>query len=73
MPDDVPMIPTDARDRGPTKMALLELVQHALIRRLGRGGLIGLRPLAPGSRPRSIRGPAGRASSRPGPAPPVVP
>ena len=32
VPDDVPMITTDARDRGQTKMALLELVQHALIR-----------------------------------------
>lgn len=32
VPDDVPMITTDARDRAQTKMALLELVQHALIR-----------------------------------------
>jgi len=32
VPDDVPMITTDARDRRQTKMALLELVQHALIR-----------------------------------------
>jgi signal recognition particle receptor subunit beta len=32
VPADVPMITTDARDRGQTKMALLELVQHALIR-----------------------------------------
>ena len=32
VPDDVPMITTDARDRGQTKMALLELVQHALLR-----------------------------------------
>jgi signal recognition particle receptor subunit beta len=31
VPADVPMITTDARDRGQTKMALLELVQHALI------------------------------------------
>jgi uncharacterized protein len=32
VPQDVPMITTDARDRAQTKMALLELVQHALIR-----------------------------------------
>jgi signal recognition particle receptor subunit beta len=32
VPDDVPMITTDARDRAQTKMALLELVQHALVR-----------------------------------------
>ncbi len=32
VPDDVPMITTDARDRAQTKAALLELVQHALIR-----------------------------------------
>jgi uncharacterized protein len=32
VPPDVPMITTDARDRAKTKMALLELVQHALIR-----------------------------------------
>jgi signal recognition particle receptor subunit beta len=32
VPEDVPMITTDARDRAQTKMALLELVQHALIR-----------------------------------------
>ena len=32
VPDDVPMITTDARDRAQTKSALLELVQHALIR-----------------------------------------
>jgi signal recognition particle receptor subunit beta len=32
VPADVPMITTDARDRGQTKMALLELVQLALIR-----------------------------------------
>jgi signal recognition particle receptor subunit beta len=32
VPEDVPMITTDARDRAQTKMALLELVQHALFR-----------------------------------------
>jgi signal recognition particle receptor subunit beta len=32
VPADVPMITTDARDRARTKMALLELVQHALLR-----------------------------------------
>ena len=32
IPDDVPVIRTDARDRGETKLALLELVQHALLR-----------------------------------------
>ena len=32
VPDDVPMITTDARDRAATKACLLELVQHALIR-----------------------------------------
>ncbi len=32
VPADVPMITTDARDRAQTKSALLELVQHALIR-----------------------------------------
>ena len=32
VPKDVPMITTDARDRAQTKMALLELVQHALIK-----------------------------------------
>ena len=32
VPDDVPMIVTDARDRVRTKTALLELVQHALLR-----------------------------------------
>jgi uncharacterized protein len=32
VPEDVPMITTDARDRAQTKMALLELVQHALIK-----------------------------------------
>jgi hypothetical protein len=32
IPADVPMITTDARDRGRTKGALLELVQHALLR-----------------------------------------
>jgi signal recognition particle receptor subunit beta len=32
VPPDVPMITTDARDRGQTKTALLELVQHALLR-----------------------------------------
>jgi len=32
VPDDVPMITTDARDRASTKVALLELVQHALVR-----------------------------------------
>ena len=30
--EDVPMITTDARDRASTKTALLELVQHALVR-----------------------------------------
>ena len=32
VPADVPLIRTDARDRGQTKVALLELVQHALLR-----------------------------------------
>jgi len=32
IPDDVPVIRTDARDRAATKLALLELVQHALLR-----------------------------------------
>jgi signal recognition particle receptor subunit beta len=32
VPADVPMITTDARDRAQTKVALLELVQHALIK-----------------------------------------
>ena len=32
IPDDVPVIRTDARDRAATKIALLELVQHALLR-----------------------------------------
>ena len=32
VPEDVPMIVTDARDRVRTKTALLELVQHALLR-----------------------------------------
>lgn len=32
VPEDVPMITTDARDRAQTKMALLELVQHALVK-----------------------------------------
>jgi signal recognition particle receptor subunit beta len=32
VPPDVPLITTDARDRGQTKTALLELVQHALLR-----------------------------------------
>jgi len=32
VPQDVPMTTTDARDRSATKMALLELVQHALVR-----------------------------------------
>ena len=32
IPDDVPVTQTDARDRGATKLALLELVQHALLR-----------------------------------------
>jgi len=32
VPTDVPMITTDARDRFQTKSALLELVQHALLR-----------------------------------------
>ena len=31
-PDDVPVVRTDARDRAATKLALLELVQHALLR-----------------------------------------
>ena len=32
VPQDVPMITTDARDRSRTKLALLELVQHALLK-----------------------------------------
>jgi len=32
VPADVPMITTDARDRARTKLALLELVQHALLK-----------------------------------------
>jgi signal recognition particle receptor subunit beta len=32
VPVDVPMITTDARDRARTKLALLELVQHALLK-----------------------------------------
>jgi signal recognition particle receptor subunit beta len=32
VPPDVPMITTDARDRAQTKTAMLELVQHALLR-----------------------------------------
>jgi signal recognition particle receptor subunit beta len=32
VPPDVPLITTDARDRAQTKTALLELVQHALLR-----------------------------------------
>jgi signal recognition particle receptor subunit beta len=32
VPADVPIIRTDARDRGQTKLALLELVQHALLK-----------------------------------------
>jgi hypothetical protein len=32
VPEEVPMITTDARDRARTKLALLELVQHALLR-----------------------------------------
>jgi signal recognition particle receptor subunit beta len=32
VPEDVPLITTDARDRTQTKAALLELVQHALLR-----------------------------------------
>jgi uncharacterized protein len=35
VPSEVPMITTDARDRGRTKVALLELVQHALLRANG--------------------------------------
>jgi signal recognition particle receptor subunit beta len=35
IPDDVPVIRTDARDRAATKLALLELVQHALLRASG--------------------------------------
>ncbi len=38
VPDDVPMITTDARDRAQTKVALLELVQHALIRASAAAG-----------------------------------
>ena len=38
VPEDVPMITTDARDRAQTKMALLELVQHALIRASASAG-----------------------------------
>jgi signal recognition particle receptor subunit beta len=32
IPADIPVVRTDARDRGATKLALLELVQHALLR-----------------------------------------
>jgi uncharacterized protein len=32
VPEDVPLITTDARDRNQTKVALLELVQHALLK-----------------------------------------
>jgi signal recognition particle receptor subunit beta len=32
VPEDVPMLTCDARDRNSTKMALLELVQHALVK-----------------------------------------
>lgn len=32
IPDEVPVIRTDARDRSATKLALLEVVQHALLR-----------------------------------------
>ena len=32
VPTDVPMVTCDARDRNSTKMALLELVQHALVK-----------------------------------------
>ena len=32
IPSDIPVIRTDARDRAATKLALLELVQHALLR-----------------------------------------
>ncbi len=35
VPAEVPMITTDARDRSRTKVALLELVQHALLRANG--------------------------------------
>ncbi len=38
VPDDVPMITTDARDRAATKIALLELVQHALVRASAAAG-----------------------------------
>jgi signal recognition particle receptor subunit beta len=38
VPEDVPMITTDARDRAQTKMALLELVQHALVRASASAG-----------------------------------
>lgn len=37
VPTDVPMITTDARDRSQTKTALLELVQHALLRASAAG------------------------------------
>lgn len=37
VPVDVPLITTDARDRGATKQTLLELVQHALLRASGAG------------------------------------
>ena len=60
------MITTDARDRAQTKMALLELVQHALIRASARGGLTRTAGPAPapafdrcaahGSRHRRVRG-----------------
>lgn len=32
LPDDVPVVSTDARDRESTKITLLELVEHALVR-----------------------------------------
>ena len=32
LPDDVPIVSTDARDRNSTKTTLLELVEHALVR-----------------------------------------
>jgi signal recognition particle receptor subunit beta len=37
VPIDVPMVTTDARDRAQTKTALLELVQHALLRASAAG------------------------------------
>ncbi|MGI9608090.1 MAG: GTP-binding protein, partial [Acidimicrobiales bacterium] len=35
LPDDIPIVATDARDRDRTKATLLELVEHALVRAQG--------------------------------------